>query len=92
MLPPRGVPIKSCEFSIVDGVGFTPDYHRDHVVRDDPRDATAAMGREWRRQSIEELAAAIERLAGAGVTPIAFELGGSDDAPAALRPLDRLDV
>ena len=38
-LPPREVPLHSCEFSIVDGAAFTPRYPRDHVVRNDPRDA-----------------------------------------------------
>ena len=42
-----------------------------------------ALGRDAER---------LERLTSAGVTPIAFELGGPDDAPAPLRGLDRLDA
>ena len=45
-LPPRNVPMHSSEFSIVDGIGFTPQYHRDHVVRDDPRDATRRIRKD----------------------------------------------
>jgi creatinine amidohydrolase len=61
-LPPRNVPMHSWEFSIVDGIGFTPQYHRDHVVRDDPRDATAKDGRELFQESVDELAADVNKL------------------------------
>lgn len=53
---------------------------------------TALRSRGVRVFALGRDAERLERLAGAGVTPIAFELGGSDDAPAALRPLDRLDA
>ena len=47
------VPLHSWEFSIVDGAGFTPQYPRDHVVRNDPRSSTrrgpAALRRGRRR-------------------------------------------
>ena len=61
-LPPRNVPMHSSEFSIVDGIGFTPQYHRDHVVRDDPRDATAEVGRGLFQETVDELYAAIQKL------------------------------
>lgn len=61
-LPRRDVPIRTWEFSIVDGPGFTPQYHRDHVVRNDPRDGTAEQGREYFTQCVSELAADVERL------------------------------
>jgi creatinine amidohydrolase len=61
-LPPRDVPIRTSDFSIVDGPGFTPQYHRDHVVRDDPRDGTAEQGAEYFNQTVNELAADVERL------------------------------
>ena len=61
-LPPQEVPLHSWEFSIVDGAGFTPQYPRDHVVRNDPRSSTAAEGRQFFHEAVDELAAAAEEL------------------------------
>lgn len=46
-LPPREVPIRYQDYSVVDGAGFSTNYHPQHLVRYDPRDATAAKGRKW---------------------------------------------
>jgi creatinine amidohydrolase len=61
-LPPRNVPMHSSEFSIVDGIGFTPQYHRDHVVRDDPRDATAESGRALFQEVVDEVLVYVKKL------------------------------
>ncbi len=61
-LPPPEVPLHSCEFSIVDGAGFTSRYPRDHVVRNDPRTSTAAEGKRLFDEAVDELAAAAEQL------------------------------
>ena len=61
-LPPRGTPLHSWEFSIVDGIGFTPHYHRDHVVRNDPRESTGEAGEGLFELAVDELAADVERL------------------------------
>jgi len=61
-LPPKNVPMHSSEFSIVDGIGFTPQYHRDHVVRDDPRDATPEAGKTLFEESVAEMVADIQKL------------------------------
>ncbi len=61
-LPPRNVDIHSSEFSIVDGIGFTPQYHRDHVVRDDPRDATAQSGASLFEEAVDELVVHVKKL------------------------------
>jgi creatinine amidohydrolase len=61
-LPPRGTPLHFNEFSIVDSAGFTPKYPPDRIVRNDPRDATAEMGREIFEQSVTDLVAAVEQL------------------------------
>ncbi|MCX7429316.1 MAG: creatininase family protein [Planctomycetia bacterium] len=63
-LPGRDVPIRTWEFSIVDGPGFTPQYHRDHVVRDDPRNSTVEQGKRSFNLCVDELAADVERLIG----------------------------
>ena len=42
--------------------GFTPRYPRDHVVRNDPRSSTAAEGRRFFHEAVDELAAAAEEL------------------------------
>jgi creatinine amidohydrolase len=61
-LPPRNVPIRSFEFSIVDGIGFSPQYHRDFVVRHDPRDATPEAGNDLFQESVDELVAEAKKL------------------------------
>ena len=61
-LPPRDVPIRYTDFSIVDGAGFGPDYDTDHIVRDDPRDANAERGRKWFEMAVGELSAKIQKL------------------------------
>ena len=61
-LPPPEVPIHSWEFSIVDGVGFTPQYHADRVVRNDPRKSTPEEGRQLFEETLDELVAAAEQL------------------------------
>jgi creatinine amidohydrolase len=43
-LPPRSVPLHYSEFSVVDGRGFTRSPDPQHVVHEDPRDATLEMG------------------------------------------------
>ncbi len=44
-LPPRSVPIKYRDFSIVDGPGFSDHPAPDKITRMDPRDATAEKGK-----------------------------------------------
>ena len=44
-LPARSVPIRYPDFSIVDGPGFSEHPAADKVVKMDPRDATAEMGK-----------------------------------------------
>lgn len=53
---------------------------------------TALRSRGVRVFALGRDAERLQRLAGTGVTPIEFEFGGSDDVPAALRALDRLDA
>jgi creatinine amidohydrolase len=45
-LPPREVPIRYQDFSIVDGAGFSENPSPGRVVQTDPRDATAEKGRD----------------------------------------------
>ena len=61
-LPPRDVPIKSYEYSSCDGVAFTPDYKRDHIVEHDPRDSTIEKGQKWFDECVEETVAKVEEL------------------------------
>jgi creatinine amidohydrolase len=63
-LPPRDVPIRTNEYSIVDSIGFTPQYRPDHVVQDDPRDATAERGRKLFELCVSECVADVEKLIG----------------------------
>ena len=65
-LPPPEVPIHSREFSIVDGLGFTPQYPADRVVRNDPRKSTPEEGRQFFEESLDELLAAAEQLISRG--------------------------
>jgi creatinine amidohydrolase len=44
-LPPRSVPIRYPDFSVVDGPGFSEKPAPDRVVHNDPRDATAEKGK-----------------------------------------------
>jgi len=59
-LPPQEIPIHYQDFSIVDGPGFSPHYDRDHVVRTDPREATAERGKAWFDQVVNETVTKIE--------------------------------
>ena len=61
-LPPPEVPIHSWEFSVVDGLGFTQQYHADRVVRNDPRNSTQDEGRQLYDETLDELVAAAEEL------------------------------
>ena len=45
-LPPRNVPLHYKDFSVVDGPGFSEHPSPDRVVKTDPRDATAEIGRK----------------------------------------------
>jgi creatinine amidohydrolase len=45
-LPPRSVPIRYADYSVVDRRGFTEDHDPERIVRCDPRDASAAKGGE----------------------------------------------
>lgn len=45
-LPPRKVPIRYPDFSVVDGPGFSDHPSPDRIVTTDPRDATAEKGRK----------------------------------------------
>jgi len=45
-LPPRNVPIRYKDFSVVDGPGFTEHPHPDRVVQADPRDSEAEQGKK----------------------------------------------
>jgi creatinine amidohydrolase/Fe(II)-dependent formamide hydrolase-like protein len=45
-LPPRSVPIRYPDFSIVDGPGFSDAPSPGKVVQTDPRDATAEKGKK----------------------------------------------
>jgi creatinine amidohydrolase len=45
-LPPRPVPLRYADFSVVDHRGFTPEPDPERIVRRDPRDASAATGGE----------------------------------------------
>ncbi len=60
-LPPRAVPIRYEDYSVVDGAGFSPTYDPQHVVRHDPRDATAGQGRKWFEDCVQEMAARIQQ-------------------------------
>jgi len=44
-LPPRKVPIRYKDYSVVDDAGFSRNPHPDKVVQTDPRDATPDRGR-----------------------------------------------
>jgi creatinine amidohydrolase/Fe(II)-dependent formamide hydrolase-like protein len=63
-LPPRDVPLKYQDFSIVDGPGFTPAAKPDREVpRDsDPRYANAQAGREYFEKAVAEICGKIEKL------------------------------
>ena len=63
-LPPREVPIRYQDYSVVDGAGFSTNYHPQHLVRYDPRDATAAKGRKWFEDCVQELTTRIEQWLG----------------------------
>lgn len=43
-LPPKNIPIRYPDFSIVDGPGFSENPDPDHIVRTDPRDASTELG------------------------------------------------
>lgn len=45
-LPPRNVPLRYRDFSVVDGAGFSEHPSPDRIVKTDPRDATAEKGRK----------------------------------------------
>lgn len=45
-LPPRSVPIRYPDFSVVDGPGFSEKPSAGRIVQNDPRDATAEKGRK----------------------------------------------
>ena len=45
-LPPRTVPIKYSDFSVVDGPGFSEKPSPGRIVQTDPRDATAEKGKK----------------------------------------------
>ncbi|MFH1613564.1 MAG: creatininase family protein [Planctomycetota bacterium] len=63
VLPEKGTQIKYTDFSIVDGIGFTPKHDPEHIVRyQDPRDSTVERGRELFKAAVEQLASRIERL------------------------------
>lgn len=53
-LPPKDVPIRYPDFSVVDGPGFTKTPDKDRVVKADPRDATAEFGKEIFEKSVEK--------------------------------------
>lgn len=58
-LPDSSVEMKYQEFSIVDAAGFTPQYDRDHIVKTDPRQASAAWGKILFEEIVKELTAKV---------------------------------
>jgi creatinine amidohydrolase len=60
-LPPRGVPLRYQDYSVVDGAGFSAQYDPQHLVRHDPRDATAAKGQKWFADCVQEMSARIDK-------------------------------
>lgn len=52
-LPPRSVPIRYPDFSIVDGPGFSDHPSPGRVVATDPRDATAEKGRKIFEETVK---------------------------------------
>jgi len=64
-LPPKGVPLKYRDFSVVDGIGFTPEHDPDHIVRvEDPRSADSEKGRKWFEAAVQEMEKTMEHLIG----------------------------
>ena len=61
-LPDSSKKMKYQEYSIVDGVGFTPHYDPDHIVKSDPREASAAWGRALFEDCVMEMRAKIEKM------------------------------
>jgi creatinine amidohydrolase len=52
-LPPRDVPIRYQDFSIVDGPGFTEEPHPERIVQTDPRDASEEQGKKLFEDTVE---------------------------------------
>ncbi len=52
-LPPRNVPIRYPDFSIVDGAGFSEEPSPGRVTATDPRDASAAKGKQVFEETVK---------------------------------------
>jgi creatinine amidohydrolase len=60
-LPPRSVPIRYPDFSVVDGPGFSEEPSPDRVVQTDPRDATAEKGKKIFEDTVKMYVALVEK-------------------------------
>lgn len=58
-LPPREVPLKTCEWGIADALEFQGRGNAAHTVEQDPRDATALLGRRYVENGIERISAQV---------------------------------
>jgi creatinine amidohydrolase len=56
VLPPKGEPIYNVEWAIVDGAAFQGNPNSDFTALEDPRDATAELGRKLVETSIRKTA------------------------------------
>ena len=61
-LPPKDKPMKYQQFSIVDGVGFTPNYDPEHIVRNDPRSADFENGLCIFEKTVDEVIKHVHKL------------------------------
>ena len=58
-LPPREVPLRTCEWGIADSLQFQGRGNPQAVVMHDPRDATAALGKRYVDNGIERISAQV---------------------------------
>ena len=54
-LPPREVPLKTCEWGIADALEFQGLGNAAHTVEQDPRDATAQLGCRYVENGVQRI-------------------------------------
>lgn len=61
-LPPKEIPLRTCDWGIADSLLFMGQGNSAHTVEHDPRDATAALGKQYVDNGIQYISAEVLRV------------------------------